>query len=48
MYCLTSFCRKKESQFDRKKETQAMEEERELFFACYILDIYYSLNNIIH
>ena len=41
--CSKSFCRKKDSQSDRKKEIKAMKEERELFFACYILDIYCSL-----
>ena len=46
--CSTSFCRKNDSQFDRKKELQAMKDEREWFFVCYILDIYYSLNSIIH
>ena len=39
-YCLTSFCRKKDSQLRRKEETSAMKEERELFFVCYILDIH--------
>ena len=48
IHYLTSFCRKKDSQFDRKKETYVMKEERELFFACYILGIYYSLNSINH
>ena len=38
----TLFC-KKDSQFDRRKR-QAIKEEKELFFVCYILDIYYSLN----
>ena len=33
-------------QFDKKKEIEAVNEERELIFACYILDIYYSLNRI--
>ena len=47
-YCSTSFCRKKDSQFDRKKELKAIKDERELFFVCYIPDIYYSLNSIIH
>ena len=48
MHCLTSFCLKKDSQFDRRKETYTKKEERKLFFACYILDIYCSLNSIIH
>ena len=43
----TSFCRKKYSQFDRKKEIEAMKEERNFLFVCYILDIHYSLNSII-
>ena len=30
------------------KREVAMKEERELFFVCYILDINYSLNSIIH
>ena len=29
MCCSTSFCRKNDSQFDRKKELEAMREERE-------------------
>ena len=41
--CSKSFCRKKDSEFDRKKEMEAMKEERELVFACYILNIYCSL-----
>ena len=44
----TSFCRKYYSQIGRKKELEAMREEREWFFECCILDIYYSLNSIIH
>ena len=36
IHCLTSICRKKDSRFDRKKEMEAMEEERE-FFWTYIL-----------
>ena len=27
---------------------EAIKEERELFFVCYIPDIYYSMNSIIH
>ena len=46
--CSRSFCRKNDSQFDRKKELEAMREEREWFFVCCILDIGYSLNSIIH
>ena len=44
----TSFCRKNDSQFDRKKELQAMMDEKEWYFVSYILDIYYLLNSIIH
>ena len=46
--CPTSFCRKNDSQFDRKKELQAMMDEKEWYFVSYILDIYYLLNSIIH
>ena len=44
----TSSCRKKDSQFDRKKEMEAMKEDRKLFFVCYVLDRHYSVNSIIH
>ena len=44
----TSFCRKKYSQFDSRKEMEAVREDREWMFVCYILDIYYSLHSIIH
>ena len=44
----TSFSRKNDSQFDRKKELEAIREEREYFFVCCILDIDYSLNSIVH
>ena len=46
--CSTSFCRKNDSQFDRKKELEAMRKEREWFFVCCISDIDYSLNSIIY
>ena len=46
--CSTSCSCKHGSQFDRKKELQAMRDEKEWFFVCYILDIYYSFNSIIH
>ena len=44
----TSFCCKNDSQFDRKKELQAIRDERGWFFVCYILDIHYTLNSISH
>ena len=44
IHCSISFYRKKDSQFDKKKEMEAMREEKEWLFVCYILDIYYSLN----
>ena len=44
--CSTSFCRKNDSQFDRKKKLEAMREEREWFFVCCILDIDYTLNSM--
>ena len=34
IHYLISFCRKKDSQYDRKKETEAMKEERELLIFC--------------
>ena len=45
---IRSFCRKNGSQIDKKKELEAMREERKWFFVCYILDIDYSLHSIIH
>ena len=44
----TSFYRKKYSQFDSRKEMEAVREDRGWMFVCYILDIYYSLYSIIH
>ena len=44
----TSSCRKKDSQFDRKKEMEALKEDRKLFFVCYVLNRHYSVNSIIH
>ena len=46
--CSASFCRKNDSRFDRKKEFEAMRQERELLFVICILDIDYSLNSIIN
>ena len=48
-FCHTSFCPKEDIKFYRKKEiVEDLREEKEWFFVCYLLEIYYSFNSIIH